>query len=121
MSVAYAPHRCENCDYLEREIGLQILATEVDDVHRGMRVSIGQARLLIALFRAKRRVVSIFTLQEAMPPRNGNSEERHKIVQVQISFIRTKLGKDFILTSEGQGYRLSERGYEMMSLYLDPL
>lgn len=120
MSVAYAPHRCENCDYLEREIGLQIFATEIDEVHRGLRVSIGQARMLIALFRAKRRVVSVLTLQEAMPPRN-DCEERHKIVQVQVCFIRTKLGKDFILTSEGQGYRLSERGYEMMSLYLDPL
>lgn len=119
MSVAYAPHRCERCAYLEDELGLQVLATEVDDVHRQLRVSIGQARLLIALCRAKRRVMTALQLQEAMPARNGESEERHKIVQVQVCFIRRRLGRDFILTSEGQGYRLSEAACAQVNAILE--
>lgn len=109
---------CERCAYLERELGLQIARTEVDDVVRGLGVSVSQARLLIALYRAKGRVLSLLDLEEAAPSRTG-SDERGDIVRVHVHHIRKRLVADAILSCGGLGYRLGEPGRAPLSPILE--
>lgn len=120
----------ERIAWLESELGLQqetshiaTLTHAISSSMEGRRVTSGRpqaARFLLALYRAKGRVMSPLQIMEAVPPRDlARDDERiPKVVTVWAYFARCAVGKDAIQNSVGRGYRLTEAGMAKVAAIL---
>lgn len=68
----------------------------------------GEIATMCVLIKAKGRIVNTFMIEEAIPKRDHTLDRDMRIVDVYISNIRKKLGKDAIITVWGRGYRVSQ-------------
>jgi DNA-binding response OmpR family regulator len=95
----------EQVAYLKSELGLRDDLDAVQALKEAFGLYNGEAFVLHALYAAHGRTLGRAIICEHLPLRN---EERGlKIVDVYASRIRSKLGKDSILNSWGEGYRIS--------------
>lgn len=112
--------RCEGLEervaWLESELGIQRDLTDqhrirklIPQVHNRTRMQ--TSKVMLAMFRAKGRIMTAQQIMEAVPPKDGTDDERDpKIVSVWMHIIRQSLGKDAIETMPGHGYCLSKVG-----------
>jgi DNA-binding response OmpR family regulator len=126
--------RCEELEervaWLESELGMQRDAQQFQKLHDAMAAAFGSKRnrkemrcgqpveLLLALYRAKGSVVSVYQLLERIPSPNDKDRDA-KIVSVWVYFARALLGKDIIDNVWGRGYRLSDTGMQRVKEILD--
>lgn len=78
-----------------------------------------QAKVLAVLYADERRPIRIDVLHEAVSDQPYGY--RSGTVRVRVSQVRTLLGKDFIETVWGRGYRLSAMGRALVGQALERL
>ena len=89
------------------EARLNALGLEAEDVGAWIVGLTAQERQMIELLSdAYPRFVSLYALEERLVGRDHTLDRDVRIVRVLVSRIRTKLGKDVILTQQGIGYGL---------------
>lgn len=100
--------RCEELEeevaYLRSELGEEIEADAADRVRRALRLSPDQAAIVLTLYRAGGRPVSMVRIDEALPVRAA--DRGLEVLRTKVSQIRRELGKGFILSARPGGYRL---------------
>ena len=108
MTCAVCADREEYVAWLERELGLSVASSKVQDVVSGLGVTPQCARLLLALHAAKGRVLSkAQCLAVTYRGFDGEDDRGDKIVDVWVCNIRKVAGRDAIETCRNRGYRLS--------------
>lgn len=101
--------------WFRRELGLSIDATRVARVAFGLRLSLQQSRLLLALHAAGGRTLTKPQLLVATAVDAGRADDRElKIIDVIVHKVRAAIGADAISTSWGLGYALTPTGIELL-------
>lgn len=108
---------CQYCAHLDAE---QDEATQLADLTRALRITVSQAKVLLALYDTgpKRRVLSVEALEEAAPS-VYDVDERGIVARVHVHRLRSRLGRDVIVNERGLGYRISEQGRALVSQILE--
>lgn len=109
---------CPHCEelreeirFLKRQIGVQQQQDQISTLATRFRLPPAEAQLLSALYNAKGRVLSVYQLDEAMPPVSASAEERDvKHVAIRVCRVRKRLGEASIKNIWGRGYCLTEIG-----------
>lgn len=86
---------------LERELGVRRADGQIGAVMHRLGLTVTQARLVLALYRARGRAVSRVSLMDELPLDGGEGS-----VRTAVHKIREKLGENAITTVEGLGYAL---------------
>lgn len=101
---------CENLRekvaYLESELGLADEATLSADFHQMRGLTQIQVRILMALYRAHGRILSVSQLIDL----TGLDTMRIELMRVHIFNLRRRVGKDVIANSWSLGYRITPQG-----------
>lgn len=100
----------EEVAFLRSELGQSCSDTELLELQKGTGLRPGETQVLMALHRAKGRLVSHAALFEAAPAKWAGEDRNPEIVKVYISKIRSALGPNTIETGHGRGYRLTDEG-----------
>lgn len=108
---------------LEKLLDGAVYPTREGSAHlaKDLGITPQQAELVETLFRSGARFLDKWTIDEALsrPKDRGDPDETmSNLVQVQILRIRKRLGRDFIQTQWGHGFRLSEAARARVSALL---
>ncbi len=119
MTCAHCAELEEELAFLRSELALQVDWSSVETIKRAFSLSPMQARLLLVLYASHGRVMSCFQIEEAMPKvhRQGDAAQ---YVKSQVSFIRKKLGHEFITTSWGMGFVLPPASRAILAELIEP-
>ncbi len=99
--------------WLRSELGLVVDGDQLATLRKTYEMATGAACLVLALYRAKGRLLNKLQLHEAIPAIWKDHDERCvKIVDVRICHARKGVGRDAIETICGQGYGLTPEGME---------
>lgn len=114
--------RCEDLEeevaYLRSEMGERLRVERVDEVARRLKLAPGVTALLLILYGAKGRPVSIYQACEALPSPSKNEDRNPHLVAVYVTKIRKTLGADAIENVWGNGYRLTQHGMDSVGRLL---
>lgn len=97
--------------YLRRQLGIEQDIDRVGRLGAALGLTRYEAQVLMILYHRTGSIVSKDTVMNAMY--SGEDEPFIKIVDVYICKVRSRLGKDTILTIWGRGYQLSSVGQDM--------
>jgi DNA-binding response OmpR family regulator len=120
---------CARCDrleeenvYLKSELGLQVEAGHLAEVMTAFKATHGEARMIMALYRARARAVSREQLFDVLPGHDHGvgQDSTFKVVDTLMVRVRRKLGDDAVTTLHGVGYRMSEAGSARVAAVLTP-
>lgn len=121
MTCAHCEDMAERVAWLEGELSLQLSASDVHTLCRRFKMRPQAAQMVLAMYRAKGRVMSNLQLWETMPqvrdPRRDDDRD-FKMLDVQICSARKALGADAIETAWGKGRALSPVGMERVAAAL---
>lgn len=109
MTCAHCEDLKEEIAYLKSELGLQVDSGQVAAIRDAFGLTEQKARILLVLYKARARTISIAQFHDALPCRYGKEERSEKLVQSSISQLRKIVGADAVDTLYGQGYRLGQR------------
>lgn len=101
----------EEVSYLRRQLGIEQDIDRVGRLGAALGLTRYEAQVLMILYHRTGSIVSKDTVMNAMY--SGEDEPFIKIVDVYICKVRSRLGKDTILTIWGRGYQLSSVGQDM--------
>lgn len=106
--------RCEQLEeevaYLKNELGQVTDQTVRAWLRRERQLRPQGARLLSVLYHARPRVIDRYRLHEMI---GSNADDVH-LVNVQASYLRRLLGRDVVISEQGQGYRIGPPGIAVM-------
>lgn len=103
---------------LRRDLGLLASSDDVERLRMALRINPGVAHVISALYNAKGRTVSQWSLLEVMPTSRDPMDRDVKIVQVRMVRARKALGADSFVTMHGTGYRMTDEGREKVAAIL---
>ena len=120
---------CQRCIELEEEVAylrseLGLLADEdaLLTLGRALGVSPVVARLVLALYRANGRLLTVTHLNDAVPSAKGRDEYiSQSFFASLVCLARRPLGRDAIETAWARGYRLSPAGMARVAAILEPV
>lgn len=111
---------CSHCEelaervaWLEGELGAQLSGGQVNDIRRALNIRPQTAQMILALYRAKGRMMSNLQLWETIPQvknPHADDDRNFKAVDVQICNARRALGPGMIDTLWGRGRALTPAG-----------
>lgn len=97
--------------FLKRQLGVQAQQDQISTLATRLRLPPAEAQLLSALYDAKGRVLSVYQLDEVMPPVSSSADDRDlKHVAIRVCRVRKKLGEESIKNIWGRGYCLTDIG-----------
>ena len=109
--VARIEHLEAEVAYLRSEVLLDATAQQVGDLADAFRLSPGQAWIVAALLNAKPgKTVRRERLLDDQPFQRPDADRFGNVMDVQVSRIRQRLGRDAIETVRSIGFRLTEAG-----------
>jgi DNA-binding response OmpR family regulator len=113
--MGYSPKVCEllhRVRQLELDLAFYRGATDAEPVQdeavRKLGLTHNEGLLYAALMGARPRVVSIGSLEDAVPPRDHVEERSANLMHVVVAKIRRKIGKDAIECVWGRGFRIAD-------------
>jgi DNA-binding response OmpR family regulator len=107
----------EQVAYYRSELGLSVDATQVADLSAAFAIKPCLARMVLALYAAHPRVLTVAQIYDAIPHDDEADSTTNplKIVDVYIHQARRAVGTDFIETVWRVGRRLSAEGREQVA------
>lgn len=119
---------CDHCDelrdriaYLESKLGLRISLDEVAALNRGFALTGSEARVVLALYKANGRTVTVPQLEDALYGEEPVREREPTIVTVFLCKARKKLPGGFIRNEWGKGYWMPDQGRAQIAALLSPI
>lgn len=116
--------RCEELEdevaWLKSELGLALSDSEIFAVRKAFDITHGEACLMLALYKARDKVLSKALCMAAMPSPGPSKEDDRdwKMADMIVHKIRKKAGRDLIATSHGHGYQITPEGAARVALAL---
>jgi DNA-binding response OmpR family regulator len=107
MTCPHCAAMQEELAWLRSELGLQRSTDQLVAIGETFGLTLAEAQLVHALFRANGRVVHRAVLLEAMPSPYGLQERDLKQVNAIVCRIRKAMGDNAIENIRGLGYRLA--------------
>lgn len=109
------PELEERIAWLESELGLIDHTSHIAAIRKALNASPSEAEIIFAMHSVKGRFVTKAWLDERVAPRMCEERATLNSIVVWVSRLRARLGRDFIESSWGQGYRLSDRGQRLVA------
>lgn len=100
---------------LKSDLALADRSSQVARLCRWLKLNRQQGKLMMALYDAKGKNVSVARLMDAIDTQSKN----HRIVGVLVSQMRALVGKNAILSDWGLGYSISQAGREVVRKALE--
>ena len=117
---------CARCDellervaWLESELGIRNRAEEA--VRLGFKLSPSEARILLRLYHAGGRLVTLAQLDDAAPAFDPSGDREYVVGRVYAYRLRMRMGGDTIRGVRGQGYHLSPEGVAAVCAVIQPM
>lgn len=107
----------ERIAYLESELRIQADDTEFARVKSAFGLQPMGVRILLALWKARGGVVSVWRLEELIRGMDGDCSEN--LIRVHICRMRSGIGRDAVENVWGRGYRLSGEAINRVDAVLD--
>lgn len=107
----------ERIAYLESELRIQADDTEFARVKSAFGLQPMGVRILLALWKARGGVVSVWRLEEMIRGMDGDCSEN--LIRVHISRLRSGIGRDAVENVWGRGYRLTGEAINRVDAVLD--
>lgn len=115
--------RCEELEeevaFLKSELGLRSSADELRRLKAAFDLTPQEARIVLAMARAKGKPVMRVQLEELINERSHKDECAYNLPSVYVAKIRRKLGKEAVITAWGSGYSLSPEALERVRAVLE--
>lgn len=112
MTCVHCEELQEQIVYLESELGLRQSLSTIGDLHSALGLTRTEARITLAMYAAGGRVVTRAQFEDAMYGGNADCDRSPNLVNVYISKLRKKIGRDAFELVWGEGYRLTPPGIE---------
>ena len=96
--------------YYKSELGLVTEATQVAKVRLKCNATNSEARVLLALYGAKGRILSQDALFEIIP--HVKDGENSGAIRMHVRALRRKIGPEVVTTTPGLGYQIGQLGRE---------
>lgn len=118
-------NRCEELKervaWLESELGVQVNTSDAITICRELKIRPQAGQIVLALYRAKGRLVSNLQLWDAIPQvvsPKFDDDRSYKMLDVQVCNARKGLGDGMIETVWGKGKALSPAGMARVAAIL---
>ncbi len=114
MECASCERLREEIQFLRSDLGLVQEETDLSRLKEVFGLMRSSARLLMALYRAKGRLLLSWQLADLFE----TSSDSTNVVSVHVSAIRKALGRGSVINSRSQGFRLSKEGLGLVDAAL---